>query len=123
MKAILAASAFLLATIAGGCTQKPIRAEDSASQSSVSATTGMELVARNEGLPVVTRLEAGGAAAKAGVMVGDTLIRVNGQDPFAAKMFVGATPGKRYTLQFKRGAEVVQVVLVAEPLRETATTP
>jgi len=73
---------------------------------------------------VVSRVEAGGPAATAGVRVGDRIRRVNGIEinsvEDAQKSIYGASVGDRITLQVERGSQQLSLPLVlAEAPRGT----
>lgn len=62
--------------------------------------------------PTISAVACDGPAHKAGLRSGDAILTVNGisarTNPFPRR-----TPGRRYTLEVKRGQEVLSVVLVA----------
>jgi C-terminal processing protease CtpA/Prc len=73
---------------------------------------------------VITQVVAGSPAAEAGLAAGDIVISVDGQDTGERlPNFRVATPGRRYVLRIKRGAEEREIAIVAAPPRTPAARP
>lgn len=64
------------------------------------------------GYPHVVALSPGGSGERAGLMVGDSIISVNGRDGRQVPVFPNRTPGARYVVRVRRGGEEREVVLV-----------
>jgi S1-C subfamily serine protease len=78
--------------------------------------TGFGWTRHNLDAPVITRVREGSPAARAGLMSGDVLIAVDGQAMAErAEFFPGGAPGRRYTLQVRRGDEELQLEIVLDP--------
>jgi len=84
------------------------------------------------GYVYVARLEPGNAAHRAGLLVGDTILTVDGRDTRRAEpLFPREVPGTRYVLRIKRGEEEREIVYIypapvqaAQPARpERGTAP
>lgn len=80
------------------------------------ASFGFALSLRSGERPVVTGVDEGSPAAQAGLVPGDVILSIDGQDTLErGRRFRDATPGRRYTLQVQRGTEVREMVIVAGP--------
>jgi predicted metalloprotease with PDZ domain len=80
------------------------------------ASFGFALSLRSGEHPEVTGVDQGSPAAQAGLVPGDLIVSIDGQDTREpGRRFRDATPGRRYTLQVQRGSEMRTVVLVAGP--------
>lgn len=65
------------------------------------------------GYPFVSGVEAGSPAERAGLLVGDTLIAVDGRDPrLPQPLFPVTVAGTRYVLRIRRGEEERELVYV-----------
>lgn len=75
---------------------------------------GLGLQQRAPEPPLVAEVESGSPAAKAGLLVGDVLVSVDGRDARErGLLFPGAVPGKSYTLRVIRGGAEREIVIVA----------
>lgn len=60
-------------------------------------------------------------AARAGLVVGDRILMVNGSVPGEMDpLFPNIAPGRRYQLQVQRGDQLLELELVAAPPRPVA---
>ena len=66
-------------------------------------------VVRSANFPVVTKVDSGSAPHVAGLARGDLIVEVNGTDGREAGLFRDRTPGTRYSLRVRRGAETLTV--------------
>jgi len=61
-------------------------------------------------------------ASRAGLMVGDALIAVDGRDPNEdGVLFRNLAPGRRYRLHVQRGDQELELEIVADPPRPVRT--
>jgi|GEM_PF-1834081 len=72
----------------------------------------------NTEAPVITKVEAGSPAARAGLAVGDIMRAVDGRETTeGGSFFPGNAPGRRYTIHVQRGDEELDLVIVSDPPR------
>jgi S1-C subfamily serine protease len=62
--------------------------------------------------PFVSEVIAGSAAARAGLVVGDTIRASDGNDVLNGPIFASPRPGKRYVLRVRRNGEERELVFV-----------
>lgn len=88
-------------------------------QPPATAYVGLETTVRLPGgRPIVRGVAPRSPAATAGFAVGDTLLVFEGQDTQQRLPNLRMlTPGRRYTVQVKRGAETPSLVLIPGPPR------
>jgi S1-C subfamily serine protease len=60
--------------------------------------------------PFVESIVPGSAAEAAGLMVGDTIISVDGRDMLHGQLFPVKVPGTRYVMLVRRGSEEMEIV-------------
>lgn len=61
--------------------------------------------------PKITTVVAGSNAARAGLMVGDTLVSVDGRDlRQPVPLFPDRTPGTKYVMRVRRGGEDLELI-------------
>lgn len=77
----------------------------------------------NRGLPVVTEVRDNSAAARAGVIVGDTLVAIDGRDPRIGRMFADMVPGERYTFTIHRAGQELSLVIIPDAARPAPASP
>jgi S1-C subfamily serine protease len=78
--------------------------------------------------PIVRSVDSGSAAEAAGLMVGDTIVSVDGRDMRYSLLFPVQVPGTRYLILVRRGNEEVELTYTypqadASPRPEAETTP
>ena len=61
------------------------------------------------GFIVVRRVPAGSNAERAGLVVGDTIVAVNGKDSRERPLFTERAPGTRYVLRVRREGEEMEI--------------
>jgi len=82
----------------------------------ITVEAGQPLPRRTQRYPVVARVIAGSNAERAGLMVGDVIVRSNGRDARELPLLPQRRPGAAYTLRIRRGGEEHDVHLVLGPV-------
>ena len=73
--------------------------------------------------PSVSSITPCSPAHRAGLEPGDILLKVNGRDGTAGRLFPNGAPGTPYHLEVQRGTERWTVLLEVGPSRENALQP
>jgi hypothetical protein len=81
----------------------------------ITVTAGQPLPRRTQRYPVVARVIAGSNAERAGLMVGDVIVRSNGRDARELPLLPQRRPGAEYTLRIRRGTGEHDVHVVLGP--------
>ena len=84
-------------------------------------TTGPDGSPRWATYPVIRLVVADSPAAKAGLVVGDSIISVNGADARVNKILEAKEGGEKFSIRVRRGSEYLDFAIVSA--RKPAPTP
>ena len=92
-------------------------------QPAAQADMGFRWASRNMGRPVVASGDENSPAARAGLAAGDSIMVVDGRSTLPLRrLFPDAVPGRKYTVQVKRGPETHELVIEAVAPKPAAAT-
>jgi len=78
---------------------------------------------RSVDYPIVSRVDSGSVAARAGLRIGDVLLSVNGKDGREAQLFRLEKGAERWVMRIRRGTEEMELTMEAPAMRRGLAPP